>query len=271
MGWDFELEFGISYREGKLTVVCTLALYFHAEEFYPLIVAANRDERHDRPTAVPALLEGSPRILAGRDLRAGGTWLGVNEYGLMAAVLNRKSADTAPSSEKRSRGLLCLDLLRCRSAGEAHAFLSAHRESYEPFTLVFADLSEAWSAVNSTEGIVCEQLAPGLHVFGNGPNGEWSEKTQRAYTLFHQAAQRSGLRSEPSAWIGEFARALGDHAPANGSNDPRDAICVHGDGAGTVSSSIIVYSEPERSFRNFYCDGAPCRTPFRDVLSLPVT
>src|SRR6266536_3537682 len=59
-------------------------------ENYPLIIAANRDEHYDRPSAPPALLNTQPKIIAGRDLRAGGTWLGVNETGLIAGILNRR-------------------------------------------------------------------------------------------------------------------------------------------------------------------------------------
>ncbi|MGN6731985.1 MAG: NRDE family protein, partial [Candidatus Binatia bacterium] len=64
---------------GKAEKVCTLAVYFHAVDDFPLIIAANRDEHYDRPSVPPSLLQTTPKIISGRDLRAGGTWLGFNE------------------------------------------------------------------------------------------------------------------------------------------------------------------------------------------------
>jgi uncharacterized protein with NRDE domain len=254
--------------------VCTLALYFQISPHYPLVVAANRDERYDRPTAAPALLPGPPRTIAGRDMRAGGTWLGVSENGLLAAVLNRKSSGApalSPLPPTRSRGLLCRDLLGRRSADEARSFLSAHKESYEPFTLVVADATRAWVAANSAGNTAIEALPAGLHVFSNTRlHDEWSEKKQRAYALFADVGAGFALLSEPSSLIAEFARVLSDHAPATGSADARDAICVHGVDSGTVSSSIIVYSKARRQFEAYYCAGAPCGSPFGAPLSLEV-
>ena len=95
--------------------MCTLALYFKVFPGYPLVVAANRDEHYDRPSAPPSITGTDPTILAGTDLRAGGTWLGVNEYGLLVGILNRRQKPgSIPQDNYRSRGLLCLELLRLR-------------------------------------------------------------------------------------------------------------------------------------------------------------
>src|SRR5439155_546345 len=88
---------------------------------WPLVVAANRDEYLARPAAPPTLLrETPPRAFGGRDLTAGGTWLGVSEVGLVAGMLNRRST-VPPDPACRSRGQLCLDLLGCATAAEAAA------------------------------------------------------------------------------------------------------------------------------------------------------
>jgi uncharacterized protein with NRDE domain len=79
----------------------------------PLVVAANRDEAYDRPSAPPAEIE--PGIIDGKDLLGGGTWLGFNRHGLFVAVTNRSTPPRAPDS--LSRGLLALESLRCRRLG----------------------------------------------------------------------------------------------------------------------------------------------------------
>jgi uncharacterized protein with NRDE domain len=254
--------------------VCTLALYFQASKDFPLIVAANRDEHYDRPSAPPEVLRTEPKVLAGRDIRAGGTWLGVNDQGVLAAVLNRRSngsENTAAAS--RSRGLLCLDLLAHKSAAAGRDFLAGHQESYQPFTLVFADSNDACFAFNAAEHIKTVKLTRGLHVFSNaGMHDEYSEKRQRAYGLFDRIKPEQQKLSGPlSSWIAGFKKVLSDHTLGDGASDPRDAVCIHGDVSGTVSSSVIVYSGLARRFRTFYCAGAPCRNDFSEapVLDAP--
>jgi uncharacterized protein with NRDE domain len=251
--------------------VCTLALYFRSFEDYPMVVAANRDEHYDRPSAPPALLKANPAILAGRDLRAGGTWLGVNEHGLAAGILNRRTdGEQEPRPGTRSRGLLCLDILALKTAAEARGFLQAHRDDYQPFTLLCADANDAWSAYNRGGQIITTSLGPGLHVFSSAAEFDASsDKRDRAYACFAGLAE--DLRTDRAVAADRFLRLreiLGDHTLGDGSNDPRDAICMHGESAGTVSSSIVVYSRRERRVRTFFCSGAPCRNVFGSAMDL---
>src|ERR671920_525083 len=118
--------------------MCWIAVLFQVNEHYPLIVAANREESRTRPSQAPFrwTCTGSPTVWAGRDELAGGTWLGVNATGLLAAVTNRP-ADSRDAT-LRSRGLLCLDTLRCDSPESARSHfveeLSSRR--YNPFNLL---------------------------------------------------------------------------------------------------------------------------------------
>src|SRR5262249_6712521 len=101
--------------------VCTLAAFVRVFPAYPLVVAANRDEYLERPATPPTLLrDAAPRAMGGRDLRANGTWLGVNEAGVVVGVLNRRSP-APPDPARRSRGQLCTELLGCDSASAAAA------------------------------------------------------------------------------------------------------------------------------------------------------
>ena len=242
-------------------------------EHCPIIVAANRDEHYDRPSTPPALWDTDPRILAGRDLRAGGTWLGVNEYGLLVGILNRRSGrEPDPLIPTRSRGLLCRDLLNHESAAAAAEFVRMEKDPYQPFTLLFADPGTAWIAYNLLGEIKTLRLNAGLHVYSNGSEFDVrSQKVDRAYARFAQVVE--GLPpngDDKSAWVSSLRSVLGDHTSGNGSSDPRDAICVHGEISGTVSSSIIFYSQSEHRFYTFTSPGPPCQTVFGEAVALNV-
>src|ERR1044071_5854239 len=166
----------------KAEKVCTLAVYFRAFADFPLIIAANRDEHYDRPSAPPSVLQTTPKIISGRDLRAGGTWLGFNEHGLVVAILNRHSNDDPPLlPSARSRGALCMDLLMQNSLTDAGAFLLEHRIRYNPFTMLFADPYAAYVAHNEGQAILTQKLETGLHVFSSAMDFELhSSKARRA-------------------------------------------------------------------------------------------
>ena len=240
---------------------------------YPVLVAANRDEHYDRPSTPPGLWSTEPKILAGKDLLAGGTWLGANEHGLLVGILNRRSnSEPDALTQTRSRGLLCLDLLRLNSAADAHAFVNRHQEPYQPFTVVFVDPSEAWIAYNVRRQIKTHRLDEGLHVYSSAAEfAVRSEKVDRAHVQFAQVVEelRSNC-SDKSVWARSLRKVLGDHTLGNGSNDPRDAICVHGDVAGTVSSTIIFHDQLDQRLYTFNCPGTPCREAFGEALVLNV-
>ena len=240
---------------------------------YPLLVAANRDEHYDRPSAAPQVLLCPPKILAGRDLRVGGTWLGVNEYGLIVGILNRRLNGIEPTRPgARSRGLLCRDLLTLKSASEGRDFTAAHDHPYNPFTVMFADRDAAFVTYNVGPKLITRPLDRGLHVFSSAAEVDvHSGKADRAREKFASAlANPSADHARPTDWIASLQPVLSDHSLDNGSEDPGDAICVHRDSSGTVSSSIIAYSLSESRFEMFHCTGPPCRNSFGDAAILEV-
>ena len=240
---------------------------------YPLLVAANRDEQYDRPSAAPQPVATAPNIIAGRDLRAGGTWLGINEHGVLAAMLNRRiNGANAAVAEARSRGLLCMDLLAHRSAGDAASWLGDHRVAYNPFTALVADRHDAKVSYNTGSRILTESLKPGLHVFSSAADFDLrSGKADRAYELFGAVAGLLRRKQDTNrAPIAELRTVLGDHSLPDGSSDPGDAICVHRESSGTVSSSIVLLSTVGSRFELFHCSGAPCQNFFDDGIELNV-
>ncbi len=256
--------------------MCTLALYFRCFDAYPILVAANRDEHFDRPSAPSALLEGEPKIVAGRDLRAGGTWLGVNEHGLLVGVLNRRvngiKSAALPATVVRSRGALCKELLQLNSAQAARQRIDGDRNRYNPFTIVFADKYDAYVAYNDEVKIISQVLQPGLHVFSSAAEFDLnSAKAERAHQRFASLINPlSEKNQEPREWLPGLQNILSDHSLGNGSDNPGDAICVHRDVSGTVSSSVIFLAQSDSRFETFHCLGAPCRNSFDSEIILQV-
>jgi len=259
--------------------MCTLAVYLREFDNFPLVVAANRDEHFSRPAAAPRLLTTEPAIFAGQDLVAGGTWLGVNEYGLVAAIVNRRVAAPDPNDAPRSRGLLCLDMLRAKNAAQAGKWLEREDGSkYPPFLLLIAGADAAFVIFNAEHGIGRMELDQGLHVFSNTSfTDSDGGKLNHARELFSAAAVslRTQLK-EPGARVGSAVEilhgVLSDHLPANNSEEPKDALCVHIAGAdyGTVSSSVIFRPRVGKRFYFYHAPGAPCRAKYGAAETPPI-
>ena len=91
--------------------MCTLVILRRPEDAWPVVIGANRDEMIDRPAKPPGRhWPDRPEVVAGLDIEAGGSWLGVNDWGVAAAVLNRHGS-LGPASGLRSRGELVLEAL----------------------------------------------------------------------------------------------------------------------------------------------------------------
>ncbi len=243
----------------------------------PLLVAANRDEHFDRPSAPPAEIVGSPRIVAGRDLRVGGTWLGVNEHGLLVGILNRRQNENGNDAQRttttRSRGLLSMDLLQFRSVTDGVQFLAGHQVVYSPFTVVIADRQSAWVAYNHHEPrIVTKRLDTGLHVFSSAAELDLtSAKADRAHPRFVQLkACLPNDSADFASWLGALRGVLADHTLRAGSNDPGDAICVHRETTGTVSSSVVALVAQRSRFETYFCPGPPCQNDFAGPVNLTI-
>jgi uncharacterized protein with NRDE domain len=254
--------------------MCTLAVYLREFDDYPLVIAANRDEHFSRPSAAPRLLTGAPGIFAGQDLVAGGTWLGVNMRGLAAGIVNRRTHESVSTGTPRSRGLLCLDLLRAKDVALASTCLDREDgSSYQPFLTLVASAEAGFVAFNSEKEIKRVALDGGLHVFSNTSfTDSGGGKLDHARALFAAAAgplgtelDRSQARLDSAVEI--LRGVLSSHEPAGHSPEPRDAICVHNAGAdyGTVSSSVIFYARDEKKFHFYHASGAPCLAGYQAV------
>ena len=143
--------------------MCLLVLAYRVHPAYPLVVAANRDEFYDRPSEPAQFWHEAPQLLAGRDLTADGTWLGMSRDGRFAAVTNYREA-RAPAAV--SRGHLVRDYLQgAGSAGEFAQALPPRGGDYAGFNLLLGDVQELWWYSNRADAP--KQLAPGIYGLSN--------------------------------------------------------------------------------------------------------
>lgn len=139
--------------------MCLIVVGWRVHEVYPLVVAANRDEFHDRPAARAAFWDDKPDVLAGRDLQAQGTWMGVSRGGRFAAVTNYRGGTEPGAAE--SRGALVTRYLE----GVDVPQLAARKSAYSGFSLLAADGAELWWLSNR-DGAP-RRLARGWYGLGN--------------------------------------------------------------------------------------------------------
>ena len=244
--------------------MCTLAIYFQMTDDYPIVIAANRDEYLDRPAAKPTTLCARPHVVGGKDLRAGGTWLGVNEYGLVVGLLNRRT-EAPPHPDARSRGLLALDALRCRTAREAADFAAGQRaQDYNPFNLLIATRDATFVAYNRIERIEVVQLQPGFHLLTNLDVNDFEcPRISASYAKFAELGKDVGFRRDPLMRRVQLQHLLADH---NTQLDPRsgrpNSICMHLDAYGTRSSSQIFVGHGNDDIEHYFASGPPCRTAY---------
>lgn len=149
--------------------MCLLIFSYGVDPHYPLVLAANRDEFHARPTEPAGFWPEHPDVLAGRDLEQGGTWMGLTRQGRFAAITNcRDPARTAPAP--RSRGELPLGFLTGRDPPQTYLqSLQATAHEYAGFNLLVGTAEQLWYLSNRPSARQCEPtpLAPGLYGLSN--------------------------------------------------------------------------------------------------------
>ncbi len=236
--------------------MCTVVLLHRPGHAWPLLLGANRDEFLARPWQPPAAhWPDLPGVVAGRDAQAGGTWLGLNGAGVVAAVLNRNMT-LGQQPGKRSRGSLPLIALGCGSAQAAALALGGlDGGAYRGFNMVVADPLTAWFVRGAGEGPVqVVALPPGLHMVTSAPPNDMGHpRTARHLPRF--AATPPPNPPNWGAWAGLMADSSG-HWAESLNVPPRG-------GYGTGSAALICAAPGRAEF--WFAPGPPGRTPFEHV------
>jgi uncharacterized protein with NRDE domain len=222
-----------------------------------MVVAANRDERRDRPSDAPARWNTAPPILAGTDRVAGGSWLAVSASGVVAAVTNRHGAG-AVDPDRPSRGELPV---LASAASDAVAGVRAVQarlaeRTFNPFTLLVADSESAWVFQGADERYTLRPIFTGIHIVGNdGFDADDDPRVARARALLDRAP------AEVEPLIDRLAEVCADTKPL-ASAAP---LCVDAGAAGTVSSTLLYVDADRRLRRYLHAPGPPSRTEYEPI------
>jgi len=192
--------------------MCLLVLAWRAHPRYRLILAANRDEYHERPATPLAKWPAPSEILAGRDEKAGGTWLGLDRARRYGIVTNFRELQR-PRRSAPSRGRLIPDYLASGVSPEAHlARLETDAPGYSGFNLILGDLEQLWYASNRLDQF-SRALPAGIHGLSNEFLDSPWPKLQRVRRSFeswlHDAAEFT-----PDEAVPALLAMLADRTPA---------------------------------------------------------
>jgi uncharacterized protein with NRDE domain len=256
--------------------MCLILVARDAHPDYALVVAANRDEFYERPTAPAARWEDAPDVLGGRDLQAGGTWLGIDRAGRFAAVTNyRQGRREAPAP--RSRGLLVSDFLTTPVA--TRAYLERVRRDgdlYNGFNLIAGDAGEL--LYFSNRGGPPRALPPGIYGLSNHLlDTPWPKVTAT------KGALEVLLARDASELIPGLFDLLADQRQAEDHRLPSTGVSLEwerllsaafivSDGYGTRSSTVVLVGRDGRILfeeRTFSAGGRPGGTVSHELVGSP--
>lgn len=243
--------------------MCVLILLRRPGHAWPLLAAANRDEMTDRPWRAPARhWPDRADAVAGLDLEAGGSWLGRNDHGVVAGILNRPGA-LGPRAGKRSRGELVLEALdHADAAAAADALRALDGRSYRPFNLVVADSHDAfWLRLGAdARAVECHPIPAGLSMItAHDLNDPACPRIARNLPRLRAAPAPDPDRGDWAAWRALLAE----------SEPPGAALTVRGPGGfGTVSSALLAVPAPGRGGAApvwLFAAGPPDETEYRPL------
>lgn len=254
--------------------MCTLVLHRRPGHAWPLLLAANRDEMADRPWLPPGRhWPDRPEVFAGQDGLAGGSWLGVNDHGIVAAVLNRRHS-LGPAPGLRSRGELVLDALDHADAAEAAQALAAlDARAWRGFNLVVADDRDAfWVRGLGPEG----PPRPTIRALGAGTTMVTASDANDA-TDPRIALHLPRWRAQPPPEDGQGDWSAWEALLASRDGDPleRSAMTFRlASGFGTVCSTIVALpaagsSREAPGLVLRFAEGHPDHIAWRTLLPAP--
>ncbi len=249
--------------------MCTLVILRRPEHRWPLIVGANREEMADRPWAPPGRhWPDRGQVVAGHDLEAGGSWLGINDFGVIAGIMNRRGSLGAEAG-KRSRGELVLEALdHADAAIAARALCAIDPGAYRPFNLFIGDNRDAFwlrsAPDDAPSAITIHGIPAGVSMITAWDLNDVGSPRIRDYLpRFEAAPAPEPDQGDWAAWQELLASREFD-ADAG----PRGALCIVTDGTyGTLSSSLIAVGTTDAGpvAKYLFCAQSPDPAGYQEV------
>ena len=230
--------------------MCLILLALDTHPDYSLVVAANRDEFYDRPTASATFWDQAPAVLAGRDLRAGGTWLGIDRRGRLAAVTNYRQG-RREAEVPRSRGRLVSDYLTSGADGRDYiARVERDAALYNGFNLIAGD-ARALFYYSNREGTVRE-LGSGVYGLSNHLlDSPWPKVTAGKGGLSALLAGGGDLLPDLFALLADRRMAADDLLPRTGVSPEWERLLssafIASRDYGTRSSTVVLIGRDGRA------------------------
>jgi uncharacterized protein with NRDE domain len=253
--------------------MCTIVAIRGVRRDLPLVLATNRDEYFDRPSTGAIRLLDDPVTVGGRDLVAGGTWMGVTRSGLFVGVTNHRGA----ARDKRSRGELVLAALKLGDVDRITDFMSSvDGSAYNAFNLMWGNPRELRVGYGRSDRREVEivEVPEGVHVLPNDRlDSPEFVKVARANELLEPIldADRPSFVAGVQAMLGDRQLPLlgAIHEPGVDAQllQQLGALCVRTGNYGTRSSTVVLLNA--RGLDQFWvAEGPPDRTPFVEVSRL---
>ena len=229
--------------------MCLILIAHQIDKRWPLVVLGNRDEFYDRPTTRLAAWPEAPEVLAGRDLLAGGTWMGTRNNGRWAAVTNYREPKT-PDRGSRSRGWLVRDYLLGDQPIPAFLHQLRRREQeYGGFNLLLGDRQAIWHCSNRDPDL--RQLEPGLYGLSNGTfDGPWPKVRKGKRKLAALLAADQWTTEDAFVLMADQKRAPPSELPETGIplewEHALSAMFIRAPNYGTRSTSLLTSDAQDR-------------------------
>ncbi|WP_029007045.1 NRDE family protein [Azospirillum halopraeferens] len=252
--------------------MCSVIILRRPDAPYPVVLGANRDEMADRPWKPPGRhWADRPNVVAGLDELAGGSWLGLNDEGVVAAVLNR-TGTLGPLAGKRSRGELVLEALDHADAAEAAMALAGlDTRAYRPFNLLIADNRDAYVVMHRGDTPqhrpAVATLGEGLHMVTAVDPDDEADPRIRLYLPLFRAAVPPGPDATGTVDWGGWPALLGSRIwEGDSARGAMDFLLPSG--FGTSSGALIALpsvDNPDPAPVWHFAAGRPHESPWRAV------
>jgi hypothetical protein len=252
--------------------MCTVVVLRRPNHDWPILLAANRDEMLNRPWLPPARhWPERADIIGGLDELAGGTWMGLNDSGVVACILNRHGT-LGPQANKRSRGELVLEALDHADANDAAAALSdLAPKAYRPFNMVIADNRDAWwlALRDGGKAVHMERIPEGLSMFTAGERNDPAEPRIAAFLpQFEHVTPPDPTAGKWDTWAGLMS------ATDNSGTEHHAMTFKMASGFGTSSSSLVALPSMDAVHNRkikpiwLFAPGRPDSTPYQPIPDL---